>query len=57
MRETLPIFLSPAILNKTCMIQVKKEAEDKLQLCIIRDLNFDGDRCYDFAHTFFAEAC
>ncbi len=30
---------------------MKKEAEDKLQFCIIRDLNYNGDRCYDFSHT------
>jgi hypothetical protein len=51
MREILPTLVSPAILNITWMIQVKKEAEDKLQFCILRDLNYDGDRCYDFAHT------
>jgi hypothetical protein len=32
MRETSPIFLSPAILNKFWMIQVRKIAEEKLQL-------------------------
>ncbi len=51
MRETLPIFLSPAILNKFWMIQVKKIAEEKLQFCIVRDLEYDGAKCYDFAHT------
>ncbi len=51
MRETLPIFLSLAILNKSLMIQVKKIAEDQLQFCIVRDLEYDGAKCYDFAHT------
>ncbi len=53
MRETLPIFLSPAILNKSWMIRVKKRAEDQLQFCMVRDLEYDGGRCYDFAHTIF----
>jgi hypothetical protein len=51
MRETSPIFLSPAILNKSWMIQVKKTAKDQLQFCIVRDLEYDGAKCYDFAHT------
>jgi hypothetical protein len=51
MRETLPIFLSPAILNKFWMIKVKKIAKDQLQFCIVRDLEYDGAKCYDFAHT------
>ncbi len=51
MRETLPIFLSPAILNKFWMIKVKKIAEEKLQFCIVRDLEYDGAKCDDFAHT------
>jgi hypothetical protein len=51
MRETLPIFLSLAILNKFWMIKVKKIAKDQLQFCIVRDLEYDGAECYDFAHT------
>jgi hypothetical protein len=52
MREMSPIFLSPAILNKSWMIQVRKIAKEKLQFCIIvRDLEYDGAKCYDFAHT------
>ncbi len=51
MRETLPIFLSPAILTKFWMIKVKKIAKDQLQFCILRDLEYDGAKCYDFAHT------
>jgi hypothetical protein len=50
-RETLPIFLSPAILNKSWMIQVKKLAKELLQFCIVRDLEYDDAKCYDFAHT------
>ncbi len=33
------------------MIKVKKMAEDQLQFCIGRDLEYDGAKCYDFAHT------
>ncbi len=51
MTETLPLFLSPAILNKFWMIWVKKIAKDQLQFCLVRDLEYDGDRCHDFAHT------
>jgi hypothetical protein len=51
MRETSPIFLSPAILNKFWMIQVRKIAKEKLQFCIVRDLEYDSAKCYDFAHT------
>ncbi len=51
MRETLPIFLSLAILNKFWMIKVKKIAKDQLQFCIVRDLEYDSTKCYDFAHT------
>ncbi len=51
MRETLPIFISLAILNKSWMIQVKKIANDQLQFCIVRDLEYDGAKCYDFTHT------
>jgi hypothetical protein len=51
MREILPIFISPAILNKSWMIWVKKIAEDQLQCCMVRDLEYDGARCYDFPHT------
>jgi hypothetical protein len=51
MREMLPIFISPTILNKSWMIQVKKIADNQLQFCIVRDLEYDGAKCYDFAHT------
>jgi hypothetical protein len=51
MRETLPIFIPPAILNKSWMIWVKKIAKDQLQFCMERYLEYDGVRCYDFAHT------
>ncbi len=50
-RETLPIFLSPAILNKFWMIQVRKIAKEKLQFRTVRDLEYDGAKCTDFAHT------
>jgi hypothetical protein len=50
MRETLPIFLSLTILNEFWMIQVRKIAEEKLQFCKVRDLEYDGAKCYDFAH-------
>jgi hypothetical protein len=33
------------------MIRVKMRAEDQLQFCMVRDLEYDGARCYDFAHT------
>ena len=51
MREMLPIVLSPAILNKSWMIWVKKIARDQLQFYMVRDLEYDGAKCYDFAHT------
>ena len=51
MKETAPIFLSPAILNKTWISRVKIEAESTLQFSIVKDVKFDGERCYDFAHT------
>jgi hypothetical protein len=51
MRETPHIFISWAILNKSWMIWVKKISEDQLQFCMVRDLEYDGARCYDFAHT------
>jgi hypothetical protein len=51
MRETLPIFISPTILNKSWMTRVKKRAKDQLQFCMVRDLEYDGGRCYDFEHT------
>ncbi len=57
MKETAPIFLAPAIVNKTWISQVKKEAESTLQFSIVKDIKFDGERCYDFAHTIFAETC
>jgi hypothetical protein len=51
MRETSPICIPPAILNKSWMIWVKKIAKDQLQLCLVRDLEYDRARCNDFAHT------
>jgi hypothetical protein len=51
MREIAPVFLSLAILNEFWMIKVKKTAKDQLQFCIVRDLQYDGAKCYDFAHT------
>ena len=30
---------------------MKKIAKDQLQFCIVRDLEYDGAKCYDFAHT------
>jgi hypothetical protein len=51
MRETSPIFISQAILNKSWMIQVKKIAKDQLQFHMVRDLKYDGAECYNFAHT------
>jgi hypothetical protein len=51
MRETSPIFLSPAILYKFWMIQVKKIAEDQLRFRTVRDLEYDGAKRYDIAHT------
>ncbi len=57
MRETWSIFISPAILSKSWMIWVKEIAEDQLQFCMVRDIEYDGARCYDFAHTIFAETC
>jgi hypothetical protein len=50
MREMLPKFLSPAILNKFWMIKVKNIAEDQIHFHIVRDLKYDGAKCYDFAH-------
>jgi hypothetical protein len=50
MRETLPIFLSPAFLNKFWMIQVKKIAKDQLQFRIVRDVEYEGAKCYDFSN-------
>jgi hypothetical protein len=57
MKETAPIFLSPAILNKTWISRVKKEAESTLQFSIVKDIKFDGERCYDFCTYYFAETC
>jgi hypothetical protein len=51
MRETLPIFLLPAILNKTWILQVRKKVEHTLNFSIVKDMNYDEDRCYDFANT------
>ncbi len=51
MRETLPIFLSPAILNKTWISQIRKNVEHTLNVSIVKDLNYDGERCYGIACT------
>jgi hypothetical protein len=51
MREILPVFLSPAILNETWILQVRKKVEHTLNFSIVKDMNYDGERCYDFAHT------
>jgi hypothetical protein len=51
MRETLPVFLLPAILNETWILQVRKKVEHTLNFSIVKDMNYDGERCYDFAHT------
>jgi hypothetical protein len=51
MIETSPIFLSPAILNKTWISRVRTSAESTLQFIIVKDLTFDAERSYDFAHT------
>jgi hypothetical protein len=51
MRETLPIFITPAILNKSWMIRMKRIAKDQLQFHMVRDLEYDGAKWYDFAHT------
>ncbi len=51
MREISPIFLLPAILNKTWIWQVRKKVDYTLNVSIVKDMNYDGERCYDFAHT------
>jgi hypothetical protein len=51
MRETSPIFLLPAILNKTWILQVRKKVEHTLNFSIVKDINYDGERCFDFAYT------
>ncbi len=51
MRETSPIFLLPAILNKTWILQVRKKVEHTLIISILKDMNYNGERYYDFAHT------
>ncbi len=51
MRETLPMFLLLAILNKTSILQVRKKVVHTLKFSIVKDMNYDGERCYDFAHT------
>jgi hypothetical protein len=51
MIETSPIFLSPAILNKTWISKVRSKAEFTLQFTIVQDLKYDAERSYDFAHT------
>jgi hypothetical protein len=45
------IFLLPAIVNKTWILQVRKKVEHTLNFSIVKDMNYDGERCYDFAHT------
>ncbi len=51
MIETSPIFLSPAILNKTWISKVRSKAEFTLQCTIVKDLKYDAERSYDFVHT------
>jgi len=51
MKETSQIFLSPVILNKHWMIQVKAKVESRLNYRIVRDLNYDSAKCCEFAHT------
>ncbi len=51
MRVTSPIFLLLVILNKTWILQVRKKVELKLNFSIVKDINYDGERCYDFART------
>jgi hypothetical protein len=51
MRETSPTFLLPAILNKTWILQERRKVEHTLNFSIVKDMNYDGERCYDFAHT------
>jgi hypothetical protein len=51
MIETSPIFLSPTILNKTWISKVRSKAEFTLQFTIVKDLKYDAERSYDFAHT------
>ncbi len=51
MKETVPIYLSQAIVTETWISQVRKEAESTLQFSIVKDIKFNGERCYDFAHT------
>jgi hypothetical protein len=51
MRETSPIFLLPTILNKIWILQVRKKVEHTLNFYIVKGMNYDGERCYDFAHT------
>jgi hypothetical protein len=53
MRETSPIFLLPAILHKTWILQVRKKVEHTLNFFIVKDMNYENERCYDFAHTIF----
>ncbi len=51
MSETSPIFLSPAILNKTWILQVREKVEHTLNFPIVKDMNYDGEICYDFTYT------
>jgi hypothetical protein len=32
-------------------LQVRKKVELTLNFSIVKDMNYDGERCYDFAHT------
>jgi hypothetical protein len=50
MSEILPIFLLPAIFNKTWILQVRKNVEYTLNFSIVKDMKYNGERCYDFAH-------
>jgi hypothetical protein len=51
MRETSLIFLLPIILNKIWILQVRKKVEHTLNFYIVKDMNYDVERCYDFAHS------
>ncbi len=51
MRKTSLTFLLLARLNKTWILQVRKKVEHTLNFSIVKDMNYDGERCYDFAHT------
>ena len=51
MRKTSLTFSLLARLNKTWILQVRKKVEHTLNFSIVKDMNYDVERCYDFAHT------